>query len=181
MRQEVRFTGYGGQGIALMAALFGKAAALFDNKHAVLTQSYGPESRGGASNADVVIDDQSVDFPLVARPNILVVMFQEAYDRFRPTLKKCGILFVDTGLVRVDKQDKDCFGVPALKLAEELGKKMVANVVMLGYFGAASALVRREALEEAIRKTVKSKFIDLNIEAFARGYEWSKNKAVAGK
>src|SRR3989338_8876783 len=99
MRQEIRFSGYGGQGIALMAVLFGKAAALYGNKHAVLTQSYGPESRGGAPNADVVISDQPIDFPLVSKPDILVAMFQEAYERYRPMLKKGGLLFLDSGLV----------------------------------------------------------------------------------
>jgi len=105
VRQEIRLAGYGGQGIILAGLLLGKAAALYDGKEAVFTQSYGPEARGGASSADVVIADQPVDYPLVTRPDCLVVMFQEAYERYRPDLAPGGLLALDQDLVKPNAQE----------------------------------------------------------------------------
>lgn len=178
MRREIRFGGYGGQGIALMGMLLGKAAAIYDKKEAVFTQSYGPESRGGASSADVVIDDELLDFPLVTKPNILVVMFQEAYQRFRPLLVKNGLLFIDADLVKPGPKDQPLFSVPATRLAEGLGKTLVANVVMLGFFTGVSGLVRAEGVQEAIRNSVRPKFVDLNLKAFEEGYQWAKREVL---
>ncbi|UCH87563.1 MAG: 2-oxoacid:acceptor oxidoreductase family protein, partial [Dehalococcoidia bacterium] len=88
MRHEIRVAGFGGQGMILAGLLIGKAAALYDGKEAVFTQSYGPEARGGASNADVIIDDDPIDYPLVTHPDHFVAMFQEAYERYRPKMVK---------------------------------------------------------------------------------------------
>lgn len=172
MRREVRLAGYGGQGIILIGLLLGKAAALHDGKEAVFTQSYGPEARGGASNADVVIADAPVDYPLVTRPDCLVVMFQEAYERYRPGLVEGGLLVLDQDLVRPDPGEGAFHAIPATRLAEGLGKRIVANVVMLGFFTAVSGLVRREAVEAALRSTLAPRLLDLNLRAFAAGYEY---------
>ena len=173
MRQEVRLAGYGGQGIVLAGQLLGKAAALYDGKEAVFTQSYGPEARGGASSADLVISDGPVDYPLVSRPNFLVAMFQEAYERYRPEMAPGGLLVIDTDLVKPSADEGPYRAVPATRLAEGLGKKIVANVVMLGFFTAVSGLVRREAVEAALRSSLAPRLLDLNLRAFATGYEYS--------
>jgi len=170
MRQEVRLAGYGGQGIVLAGQLLGKAAALYDGKEAVFTQSYGPEARGGASSADLVLSDDPVDYPLVSRPNFLVAMFQEAYERYRPDLAPGGLLVIDTDLVKPSPEEGSYRAVPATRLAEGLGKKIVANVVMVGFFTAVSGLVRREAVEAALRSSLAPRLLDLNLRAFAAGY-----------
>jgi 2-oxoglutarate ferredoxin oxidoreductase subunit gamma len=170
VRQEVRLAGYGGQGIVLAGLLLGKAAALYDGKEAVFTQSYGPEARGGASSADVVIADAPVDYPLVTRPDCLVVMFQEAYERYRPDLAAGGLLVLDEDLVKPEPGEGVFRAIPATRLAEGLGKKIVANVVMLGFFTAISGLVSREAVEAALRSTIAPRHLELNLRAFAAGY-----------
>jgi len=173
MRQEVRLAGYGGQGIVLAGQLLGKAAAIYDGKEAVFTQSYGPEARGGASSADLVISDGPVDYPLVSRPNFLVAMFQEAYERYRPEMAEGGLLVIDSDLVKPSADEGPYRAVPATRLAEGLGKKIVANVVMLGFFTAVSGLVRREAVEAALRSSLAPRLLDLNLRAFATGYDYS--------
>lgn len=176
MRLEIRLAGFGGQGIVLAGQLLGKAAALYDGKETVFTQSYGPEARGGASSADLVVSDQPVDYPLVARPDFLVAMFQEAYERYRPDLVEGGLLVVDSDLVKPWPQEGPYRGIPATRLAEELGKRIVANVVMLGFFTAVSGVVRREAVESAIRSSLKPRLVDLNLRAFDTGYAYGGQK-----
>lgn len=166
---DVRFGGVGGQGIVLAGRLLGKAAALFDGKDAVVTQSYGPEARGGASRADVVISDHRVDYPFVAEADVLAVFFQEAYVMFRPNLRAGGLLLIDEGLVKPADDEKDVHAIAATRIAEELGTKMAANVVMLGYLIGLTGIVSRAAVEEAIRSTVKKKVIDLNLKALDAG------------
>jgi len=173
VRYEVRLAGYGGQGIVLTGQLLGKAAALYDGKEAVFTQSYGPEARGGASSADVVIADGPVDFPLVTHPDFLVAMFQEAYERYRPEMAEGGLLVIDSGLVKPWSDEGGYREIPATKIAEDLGKKIVANVVMLGYFTAVSGLVRRQAVEEAVRSTLPSRLVELNLRALNAGYSYA--------
>jgi 2-oxoglutarate ferredoxin oxidoreductase subunit gamma len=173
MRREIRLAGYGGQGIVLAGQLLGKAAALYDGKEAVFTQSYGPEARGGASSADLVIADGPVDYLLVTSPDFLAVMFQEAYERYRPEMAEGGLLVIDAGLVKPWAHEGAHQAIPATKLAEELGKKIVANVVMLGFFTAVSGLVRREAVEDAIRSTIAPRHLELNLRAFAAGYAYA--------
>ncbi|MBZ5574547.1 MAG: 2-oxoacid:acceptor oxidoreductase family protein, partial [Acidobacteriia bacterium] len=135
---EVRIAGFGGQGVILSAIVLGKAASIYQGAFATMTQNFGPEARGGACSAQLVLSDSPVLYPYVTRPDILVVMSQEAYTRFVPELKDGGMLIVDQDLVRVDelKADIKVFSVPATRLAEELGKRMVLNSVMVGFFTA---------------------------------------------
>lgn len=170
MRREIRLAGYGGQGIVLAGQLLGKAAALYDGKEAVFTQSYGPEARGGASSADLVIADGPVDYPLVTRPDFLVAMFQEAYERYRPEMAPGGLLVIDSDLVKPGPEEGPYRAISATRLAVELGRKIVANVVMLGFFTAVSGVVGREAVENAIRTSLSPRLLDLNLRAFAAGY-----------
>lgn len=174
---EVRISGYGGQGVVLAGLLLGKAAALFDGKSAVFTQSYGPEARGGASCADVIISDGPVDYPLVTHPGILVALFQEAYLRYRPQMKPGGVLILESDLVRSVENEGPYCSLPATKMADQLGRRIVANVVVLGYVVGKTGIVHREAVHEAIRSTVKKKTIDLNISAFETGYAYAQSKS----
>ena len=114
---EIRLGGIGGQGIALAGSLLGKAAALYDGKEAVFTQTHGPEARGGASRADVIIGDQPIAYPFVTRPDILAVLFQEAYEKFRPGLPTGGLLVVEADRVQLRDDDLGAIRLPAITRA----------------------------------------------------------------
>ena len=173
---QVRIGGYGGQGIVLAGMLLGKAASLYDGKEAVFTQSYGPEARGGSSHVDVLISDSPINYPLVQVPDVLVVLFQEAYVRFRSDLPESTMLIIESNLVHPNGETMPYSSIPATRMAEELGRSIVTNVVVLGFLVAKTGLVTRSAAEKAIETTVKKKTIDLNLRAFAAGYDWAEHE-----
>ena len=171
---EIRIAGFGGQGVILAAAIIGKAGALFQGGYATMTQSFGPEARGGSSSAQVILSSEPILYPYVTEPNVLVVLSQEAYTRFTPELRPGGILIIEQELVRVGQIPAGArvFGVPATRLAEELGRKVVLNVVMVGFFGAVTNLLDPAALRKAVAESVPVSLEKLNLEAFDRGYEY---------
>ena len=171
---EIRIAGFGGQGVILAASVLGKAASIYQNAFATMTQNFGPEARGGACSAQLVVSDSPVLYPYVTNPDILVVMSQEAYTRFVPELKDGGILIVEQDLVRVDelKGDIKVFSVPATRLAEELGKRMVLNSVMVGFFTAVTKLLDADAVRKAVADSVPPTFRELNIKAFDKGFDY---------
>jgi 2-oxoglutarate ferredoxin oxidoreductase subunit gamma len=174
---EIHIAGFGGQGVILSATVIGKAACIFQNRFATMTQSFGPEARGGSSSAQVILSDEPVLYPYLTLPDILVVMSQEAFTRFTPELKAGGILIVEQDLVPVSglKSGTRLYSVPATRLAEELGKKMVLNVVMVGFFGAVTGLLYPEHLRKAVADSVPSAFQKLNLQAFDKGFEYGAN------
>ena len=170
---EIKFSGFGGQGIIMMGMLVGKAAALYDNRNATLTQSFGPEARGGACSAQMVISSEPVLYPYLTTPDILVAMSQEAYTRFEPTLKEDGILLIEQNLVRphpVEGQRRQ-YAIPATRFAESFGNRMFTNTVMLGFFCAITKLVPLEALAQALRDTVPGRLVDKNLAALEKGHQ----------
>lgn len=176
MRREIKFGGFGGQGIVLAGYITGKAVALYDGKHSVFTQLYGPEARGGASSSEVVIDeDKVIDYPYVTSADVMVIMSQEAYDKYVERVKEGGILIVDEDLVKVDDRAKRAvlYKVPATRMAEKLGNKIVANIVMLGFLTAVTGLVSREAMVKSIRDSVPERFLEINMRAFEEGYSYA--------
>jgi 2-oxoglutarate ferredoxin oxidoreductase subunit gamma len=176
MLSEIRIAGFGGQGVILAAAVIGKAGAIFEGGYATMTQSFGPEARGGSSSAQVLLSDQPILYPYVTQPDVLVVMSQEAYQRFAPELKPGGILITEQELVRVDRiqPGNRVYGVPATRLAEELGRKVVLNIVMVGFFGAVTGLLDAGALRQAVADSVPPALQELNLRAFDKGYEYGK-------
>ncbi len=171
---EIRIAGFGGQGVILSAIVIGKAGCIYENGFSTMTQAFGPEARGGACSAQVILDDKPILYPYVTRPDILVVMSQEAYSLFTPQLKENGLLIVEQDMVRVEALPPGVrvYSVPATRLAEELGKRMVLNIVMIGFFGAVSGLLKPESLRDAIADSVPKAFVDLNLKAFDKGYEY---------
>ncbi|MEF8873580.1 MAG: 2-oxoacid:acceptor oxidoreductase family protein [Candidatus Thermoplasmatota archaeon] len=168
MKKEIRFSGFGGQGVILMGHIFGEGAVL-DGKDVTLTKSYGPEARGGACSTDIIISDDRVRYPQVRDPDILISMSQSALETYVSELKDDGMLLIDTGLV---ESSRDAEGLSATNIAEEeLGLKMVANIVMLGYFTARTELVSKDSMEEAVAELVPEGTEKKNLEAFNRGYE----------
>jgi 2-oxoglutarate ferredoxin oxidoreductase subunit gamma len=169
MRTEIRISGFGGQGVVLAGYILGKALAIYGDYEAVMTQSYGPEARGGASSANLVVADEPIDYPFIQQPDILVALSQEGYTRFRHTARNGATVLIDGELVMPADNDKP-YQIPATRLAEDLGRRVVANVVMLGFFTAVTGLVGREPVEKAITESVKPKTVQLNLQAFHAGY-----------
>ncbi|MBM3749468.1 MAG: pyruvate ferredoxin oxidoreductase, partial [Acidobacteria bacterium] len=162
---EIRIAGFGGQGVILSAMIIGKAAAIHQGGYATLTQSFGPEARGGASSAQVILSDTPILYPYVTQPDVLVVMSQEAYTRFSPELRDKGLLIVEEDLVRLQdlRSGLRVHSVPATRLAEELGRKMVLNVVMVGFFAAVTGLLDPDALRQAVADSVPPPTRELNL------------------
>ncbi len=171
---EIRIAGFGGQGVILSAVVIGKAGCIFQDGFSTMTQSFGPEARGGACSAQVILSDQPVLYPYVTRPDILVVMSQEAYTLFSPQLKDNGILIIEEDLVRIGDHPAGTrvYSVPATRIAEELGKKMVLNIVMVGFFAAVSQAVDPDAMRKAVAASVPEAYRDLNLKAFDRGFDY---------
>ena len=172
MLTEIRIAGFGGQGVILAAAVVGKAAAIFQGGYATMTQSFGPEARGGSSSAQVILSDAPILYPYITRPDVLIVMSQEAYTRFSPELKPGGILITEQELVRVDQVPAGArvFGVPATRLAEELGRKVVLNIVMVGFFCAVTGLLDPKAVRQAVMDSVPPAMQKIDLEAFDKGF-----------
>ncbi len=168
---QIRFGGYGGQGIVLAGTLLGKAATIYDGKEAVFTQAYGPEARGGASRADIIIADEPIDYPYVTEPDVLVALFQEAYVLFNGQLKPGGVLIVEEDLVKMEEEARPVSLLPATRMAEELGNRIVTNVITVGFLVGRTGVVSRDAAEQALRATVKPRVLDLNLRAFEAGFD----------
>jgi len=177
MRVEIRFAGFGGQGIIKSGIIVAAAACIHSGKNAVQTQSYGPESRGGACKSEVVISDEEIDFPKVVEPDVLVVMSQHAYNEYAENVKNGGILIMDPDMIPHEKDLKNVkvFRIPASKIAEELGRKIVANIVMLGAFVSITNLLNENAVKESIKANIPEGTEKLNLTAFEKGYEYAKN------
>ncbi|HTQ58095.1 MAG TPA: 2-oxoacid:acceptor oxidoreductase family protein [Bryobacteraceae bacterium] len=170
---EIRIAGFGGQGVILAATVIGKAASIYQGAYATMTQSFGPEARGGSSSAAVILSPEPIAYPYVTRPDVLVALSQEAYTRFVSELRPGGTLIVERELVRVSGVPSGIrvYSVPATRLAEELGRKMVLNMVVAGFFGAVTALLDPDALRQAVANSVPEAFRELNLRAFDKGYE----------
>jgi 2-oxoglutarate ferredoxin oxidoreductase subunit gamma len=169
-RTEIRFTGFGGQGVILAAYVIGKAAAVGEGRHATLNQSFGPEARGSACSAQLILDDDPVAYPYVRGTDILVAMSQDAYRKYADELRPGGTLVVDDSLVAPDPGPR-IFGAPFTRTAEGLGTKIVSNMVMVGLLTATTGIAGRDAVREAIRTSVPTGTEELNLAAFARGLE----------
>jgi len=171
---EIKLGGFGGQGVILAGVIVGKAAALFDGKEATLTQAFGPEARGSSCSAQVVVSDSPILYPYVTRPNVMVLMSQDAYTRFSPEVAQGGTLIIEEELVNAGSVPNDAkvFKIPATRIAEELGRRMVLNIVMVGFFAAVTKLVSVDAMRKAVADSVPKGTGELNLKAFERGYEW---------
>ncbi len=174
---EIRLSGFGGQGVILSAIIIGKAGCIYENGYSTMTQAFGPEARGGACSAQVILSNEPILYPYVTRPDILVTMSQEAYTLFAPQLKEDGILIIEQDLVRIDELPAGVrvYSLPATRLAEELGKRMVMNIVMVGFFGAVTNLLNPDALRDAVADSVPPAFRELNLKAFDKGFEYGTN------
>jgi 2-oxoglutarate ferredoxin oxidoreductase subunit gamma len=177
MRVEVRFAGFGGQGIIKSGIIVAAAASIHAGKNSVQTQSYGPESRGGACKSEVVISEQEIDFPKLVQPDVLVVMSQAAYNDYADDIKQGGTVILDPDMIPTQKDlgKVKIFKVPATKMADQLGRRIVANIVMIGAFVAITKLLDENAVKESVKENIPKGTEELNLAAFEKGYEYGNN------
>ncbi|MBU1423268.1 MAG: 2-oxoacid:acceptor oxidoreductase family protein [Bacteroidetes bacterium] len=173
-RTEIKIGGFGGQGVILSGYIIGKAAAIYDNKHSTMIQAFGPEARGSACSAQVIVDPEAIAYPYITTPHILIVMSQEAYTRFTPELAVGGILITEEELVTTHNLRKDVihYSIPATRFAEGLGKKLVVNIVMIGFMTAVTKLIDPDAVKKAVLASVPKGTEELNLKAFDKGFEY---------
>ena len=177
-KKEVIVTGFGGQGIVLAGRILGMAAALGDNLKSTLVQSYGPESRGGACCAQVIISDRVIQYPYVKDADILVCMSQSAYEKYKAQIKPDGYLLTDKDLVSPDS-GREFFAIPATRMAEELGQKMMANIIMIGFTTAVTGLISQKAAKDAVLSSVPKGTEEKNLQAFTKGFDYGLSKLKA--
>jgi len=176
MRKEVLFSGFGGQGVILASVILGRAAAVYENLYAVQTQSYGPESRGGASRAEVVISDEPIDYPKTLHPDYAVFFSQEAYSKYLRTVKEGATVIVEKDLVPhrdLEFERKlNVIALPLTEIAEETtGLSLTMNILTLGILVGVTGIVSREAIEKAVRDAVPRGTEEINLKALKKGFE----------
>ena len=170
-KTQIRIGGLGGQGVIMSGMIIGRACAAYDGRHATLIQSFGPEARGSACSAQVTLADEPIGYPYVKNPDVLMVFSKDAFAKFAPTLKPDGILLFESDLVNpVGLPDTvKSYGIPATRFAEELGRTLVMNIVMVGFFTGITGLVSEQSAEKAVLASVPRGTEQLNLKAFKRG------------
>ena len=171
MRHEIRLSGSGGQGVITAGIILARAAALFDGRNAVQTQSYGPEARGGASKSEVIISDGEINYPKVRVPDVLVSLTQESLNKYIGGVKDGAVIIIDSLFVKSPPQGNyRVYNVPVIQTAaDKIGSLLTANIVMLGVLNRIYPAVSDEALIKTLTSLFSAKASDLNIKAFGEG------------
>ena len=181
---QVIISGFGGQGVITAGQILGRAASVHEGRNAVMAQSYGPESRGGACKTEVILSDGAIEYPRVVDPDVVVTLSQPAYDEHGKHRPDHCLLIAEEDIVTLDKEaelGKRAVMVPATRIAEQIGKKVVLNIVTLGFLCGAAEVVSPEALKEAIARSVPKHTVDLNMKAFEAGYEQGRKAAQGAR
>ncbi|MFH1775393.1 MAG: 2-oxoacid:acceptor oxidoreductase family protein [Chloroflexota bacterium] len=181
-RHEIRLCGFGGQGVVLAGYITGQAAAIYDDKYVSFIQDYGPAARGGVCRADVVVSNERVLYPYISAPTVFVALFQESFDKYCPENHKDALVIIDSDLVKPkNTRGKRLLGVPATRMAEELGRVNVANIVMLGFMAAVTDIISVEAMRKSILDSVPKGTEVLNTKAFEKGYAYGREMIGPGQ
>ena len=168
----IRICGIGGMGVILASIILGKAA-IYDKKNAIQTQSYGAEQRGSKVRSDVIISEkESINYPIVDNPDILIALSQDAFNNISPYLKEDGIIIINSDFVQIEKEINKLHQLPATTMAIKLKFKKVANIIMLGALIKATGIVSKESIFKSISDTVPEKYVELNIQAFQQGFDY---------
>jgi 2-oxoglutarate ferredoxin oxidoreductase subunit gamma len=173
---EIRIAGFGGQGIILAGYIIGKAAAIFDDKFSTLIQSFGPEARGSSCSAQLLISQSQILYPYLVQPDISIILSRDAFDKFGGELKPGGIMLIEKDLVHPEKVSKKIkmFAIPATRLAEEMGRKIVMNIITVGFFAATTSITSYEAARKAVETSVPPGTEEMNLKAFDTGFEYGR-------
>lgn len=171
MRINVRFAGSGGQGVILASVLLAKGYGLGEDYNISQTQSYGPEARGGACKAEVVISDEEIDYMKVDEADVFIALNQAGFDKYKEEAKKDAMVLVNSTLVETD--DPKHYKVPATDIAEEMGKPFVVNMVMLGALTKLLPKIHYDTVIEEIQGNFAASIAGMNIDAFDKGYEFA--------
>ncbi len=172
---EIRVGGLGGQGVILCGMIIGKAASIYDGKHATLIQAFGPEARGSACSAQVMVADEVIGYPYVKHPDLLILMSLDAATQFVPQLKPNGLVLYEKELIPSLPSlpaGARAYGIPATRIAEGLGRRLVLNIVMTGFFAGVTQLLSFAAVEKAVRDSVPRGTEELNLRALRSGHEF---------
>jgi 2-oxoglutarate ferredoxin oxidoreductase subunit gamma len=174
---EIRIAGFGGQGIILSGYIIGKAAAIYDNRFSTLIQSFGPEARGSSCSAQLIISDSQILYPYMVTPDVSVILSRDAYEKFSEEMINGGIMLIEKDLVHPEKTPKNVsiYAIPATRLAEDMGRKIVMNIITVGFFSAITNITSYEATRKAVETSVPPGTEELNLKAFDTGYEYGKN------
>jgi len=177
-RSRLVFSGSGGQGVITAAIILAKAAAIFEGRKAVQSQSYGAAARGGATRSDILISDEDINFPKVVQPNILVSLTQESYTKFTPILRPGGLLLMDSKYVTIAKKvDAKHVSLPMYEtVMEKIGKPIVFNICMLGALIGLSKLVKPESILKVLETTIPKDFMDMNKKALDLGIKMGESE-----
>ena len=169
---EIRLSGSGGQGLITAGIILADAAGVEGGRYAVQTQSYGPEARGGASRADVIVSDVPIDYPKTTSLDLLLALTQDSLDSYLKDLKPGGLCVVDGSLVTRLPDDDRIRSFPITSsTTERLGRSLVANIVALSLVRAISGVVSAEALQRAVSRRVPKQHLELNLKALDLGQE----------
>jgi 2-oxoglutarate ferredoxin oxidoreductase subunit gamma len=172
-RREIRIAGFGGQGVVLAGQIVGQAVAVYDKQYATFTQNYGPEARGGSCTAEVVTSQEPIGYPYVVNPNVVAILSQDAYHKYGKNLPEDTLFIVDPDLVKPDPADKHArLTIPANQMARDMGRVVVANIILLGFLAAVSDVVSSEALRQSILVTVPRGTGEFNLKAFEAGFKY---------
>lgn len=175
-RQELRLTGSGGQGLILAGIILAEAA-LHDDMNVVQSQSYGPEARGGASKAEVIISKNDINYPKVDDCDIMLTLTQDAYNKYIKSLKPNGVLILDNSVnIEIERDDITIYKIPILDTAISIFRNpMVANIVALGSIYELTKVVSKESLEMAVLDRVPPGTRKLNQKALEEGFNLIRN------
>ncbi len=177
-RYEIRFSGSGGQGMILAGIVMAEAASIFGDKNAVQSQSYGPESRGGASKAEVIISSDPIDYPKATAIDCMLALTQQACSKYYKDIKDDGMLIIDSDEVKeVPTGAFKIISLPILETArKDLGKIIVANIISLGVMTELTGIVSNEAMENAVLSRVPKPFLELNKKALQKGFSMAREQ-----
>ncbi len=177
---NIRICGFGGQGVILTTVILGTVVVTKGNKYAVQTQSYGSEARGGQCQAELIISDVPINSPITATKDILIALSQNALDRYISSLKPNGVLIIDPKLVHdVDTSKYEVIEVPATETAINLGNRIAANMVVLGFLQGSTGLMSRDDLIDVVKGIVPERFVELNVNAIDEGIRLAKGTKIS--
>jgi 2-oxoglutarate ferredoxin oxidoreductase subunit gamma len=172
-RYRIVFSGSGGQGVVTASIILAEAAVLYEKLNAVQSQSYGPEARGGATRADVIVSDREIRFPKVNQPNVLICLTQEAYNRFANTIRPGGLLLTDSHFVKpARKVDARQVELGMYKeVMDQIGKPVVFNLCVLGAMLGLVPIVKTDSIIKVIETKIPPDFLGMNRKALDLGFQ----------